>query len=209
MANTRFLTNVIPNREVYINPAKPHNIGLNVAVRTMANRTCPRGWHQVATFEEAPTSLADMLAYAEANGVLCIAEEDSDGTIYDCSDTNHHLRAWHDSIHFRHHFAFNAAGEAAAVYVQIAQLGRVFGAGDEVVEWAALLLADILGLVHYHLRTGMWPKNKRAGTLAEAPKWVEEARRILRKCTGPDHEKLAIQMAAKWGWPYEVQEGIA
>lgn len=191
----------------YINPAKPHDVGLNVAIRTLAQRTLPCGWDQVPTFEEAPTTLDALLAYAAKHGRLCIAEEDSDGTIYDCADTNHHLRAWHDGVHYRHHFAFNGAGEAAAVYVQVAQLGRVYGYNEKTVEWAALLLADILGLVHYHLRTGEWPSKKAIGTINEAPKWEGEAHRILSQCTGPDHEQKAIEMAAKWGCPYEIKKG--
>lgn len=73
---------------------------------------------------------------------------------------------------------------------------------ERSVRWAELLLADILGLVHFHLRTGLWPKHKRKGTLKEAPKWTDEARAILVNCRGKDHEQLAIQRAAKWGNPY-------
>lgn len=185
-----------------ISAADPVDVGLNVAIRHIANKCCPMGWHQVKTFEEAPTSLQAILDYAEKHGRLCIAEEDSDGTIYDDADTNHHLRAWHDSVHYRHRFQFNAAGEAAAVYVQVAQLGHLYGCGERSVRWAELLLADILGLVHFHLRTGLWPKHKRKGTLKEAPKWTDEARAILVNCRGKDHEQLAIQRAAKWGNPY-------
>lgn len=206
----RVLTDVIPNRAVYVNPAKPHDIGLNIAVRHLATTCCPSGWDQVKTFEEAPTTLEGIVAYAKEHGRLCIAEEDSDGTIYDCADTNHHLRAWHDSIHFRHRFAFNAAGEAAATYVQVAQLGRVYGYSEKVVGWGALLLADILGLVHFHQRTGKWPKNKRQGTIKESRKWVDEARLILLNCQGADHERLAAERASsKWGYPYEAPASVS
>lgn len=187
----------------------PHDLGLNCAIRTLANKCVPAGWDQVKTFDEAPTSLAEVLRYAREHGRLCIAEEDSDGTIYACEETNWHLRAWHDSVHYRHLIAFNAAGEAAATYVQVAQLYRVYGRThpkDMLIEWASILLADILGLVHYHQRTGLWPKNKRAGTLKHAPEWRTQAELIWDTCQGQHHEQLALNLAtSKWGYPYDKE----
>lgn len=189
---------------------EPVDYGFNCAVRTLAKVCCPSGWDQVKTFAEAPTSLQDMLAYAKEHGRLCIAEEDSSGTIYADEGINWCLRAWHDSVHYRHLLAFTAAGEAAAVYVQVAQLGRKYYTQprEQLVRWGSLLLADILGLVHYHQRTGLWPKNKRQGTLNEAPKWEREAAAILDECAGLTHETKALaKSAAKWGYPYDF--GVA
>lgn len=188
---------------------QPLDRGLNCAVRTLASITCPNGWDLVPTFEEAPTTLAGIIEHAEKHGRLCIAMEDSDGTIYACEETNRHLRAWHDSIHFRHKIAFNAAGEAAATYVQVAQLYRRYREThprETLVRWGSLILADILGLVHYHQRTGLWPKNKRAGTIKNAPLWETQAQLIWDTCQGPDHEQLALALAAgKWGYPYDIK----
>lgn len=186
---------------------EPLDLGLNCAVRTLANKACPNGWDQVPTFAEAPTTLAGIIAYGKEHGKLCIAEEDSSGTIYADEETNWHLRAWHDSIHFRHLIAFNAAGEAAATYCQVAQLYRQYRthSREKLVRWGSLILADILGLVHYHQRTGLWPKHKRAGTIKNAPGWLTQAELIYDTCQGPDHEKLAINLARdKWGYPYDI-----
>lgn len=188
---------------------KPLDLGLNCAVRTLATITCPNGWDLVPTFAEAPTTLQAVIAYAKQHGRLCIAMEDSSGTIYEDEETNWHLRAWHDSIHFRHKIAFNAAGEAAATYVQVAQLYHKYRAThprETLVRWGSLILADILGLVHYHQRTGLWPKNKRAGTIKNAPLWETQANLIFDECRGPEHERAALILATnKWGYPYDIR----
>lgn len=183
-----------------LNPANPVDTGWNIAVRHLAGVTCPRGWDEFATFAEAPTTLKALTDYANEHGRLGIATEDSDGTIFDCADTNVHLRAWHDSVHFRYQLAFTVAGEAAAVYVQAAQVYRVFGYNEKTVRWVQLLLADILGLVIHHKKTGKYPKNKRAGCVNEAPKWKDLAHRLGVGTAGLEHEALALAMAkADWG----------
>lgn len=191
---------------------EPVDLGLNCAVRTLATICCPNGWDLVPTFEEAPTTLNGVIEYANEHGRLCIAMEDSGGTIYDDEETNWHLRAWHDSVHYRHKLAFNAAGEAAATYVQVAQLYRKYRnthPREVLVRWGSLILADILGLVHYHQRTGLWPKNKRAGTLKQAPGWETQASLIFDECAGHDHEDKALSLSAsKWGNPYDMREWL-
>jgi hypothetical protein len=192
--------NALPKHTPTMNPANPVDIGYNVAVRHMAQRLLPAGWDEVAKFEDAPTTLQGITEYATRNGRLCIATEESDGTIFDCADTNVHLRAWHDSVHFRHQTAFNVAGEAATVYVQVAQLYRVFGFNEKTVRWASLLLADILGLVLHVKQTGKYPKNKRAGTVNAAPKWKRVAIQIAETCNALACEPAALELSkAEWG----------
>jgi len=189
-----------PTRTPTSFPSNPLDPALNVAVRHMAMRCCPAGWDTVEKFEDAPTTLQAVTEYATRNGRLCIASEDSDGTIYDCADTNHHLRAWHDSVHFRHQIGFHVAGEAAATYVQVAQLYRVYGVNAESRRWAELLLADILGLVIHYQRSRRWPKHKRNGTINEAKNWTFVAKEISEQCLGGGHEYAALELAAKtWG----------
>jgi len=174
----------------------------NVAVRHIANKVCPSGWDEFATFAEAPTTLAALTAYAQDHGRLCIATEDSDGTIFDCADTNVHLRAWHDSVHFRHQLAFNVAGEAAAVYVQAMQVYYLYGVTDQTIRWVQLLLADILGLVIHVKQTGKYPKNKRAGTVNAAPRWKRCAEDLATVFLSDptQHEQVALAYAAEnWG----------
>lgn len=187
-----------------LNTANPVDPEWNVAVRHIANKVCPNGWDEFPTFAEAPTTLADLTAYAKEHGRLGIATEDSEGTIFDCADTNVHLRAWHDSVHFRHQLAFNVAGEAAAVYVQCAQVFRVYGVNDRSIRFAQWLLADILGLVIHHKQTGKYPKNKRAGTVNAAPRWKALAIRLATSIDyadlGLDFEACALDAAkADWG----------
>jgi len=188
----------------------PVDASLNVAVKLLANKANPHGWDQVKRFVDAPTTLYDQQAYLMAHGKVCIAEEDSDGTIYDCADTNHHLRAWHDAIHMAHDFAFNAAGEAAAAYVHIAQLAARYGINATTRRWSALLLADLLGLVHYHCRTGLWPMDKREFALQGAEGWQDEANALLDDfCIRMPEESVGIAISrsrAKWGNPWETVE---
>lgn len=187
-----------------LNPANPVDPEWNVAVRHIANKVCPSGWDEFPTFAEAPTTLADLTAYANEHGRLGIATEDSEGTIFDCADTNVHLRAWHDSVHYRYKLAFNVAGEAAAVYVQCAHVFRVYGVNPRSIRFAQWLLADILGLVIHHKQTGKYPKNKRAGTVNAAPRWKALATRLAFSIDyanmGLDVEACALDAAkADWG----------
>lgn len=189
--------------EFHFNPV---DVSLNVAIRHLAGVMNPAGWHQKPTFEEVPTTYEGIVAYYEEHGRIVIAEEDSDGTIYDCADTNHHLRAWHDALHIRYKLAFDAAGEAAASYVHIAQITQLYGCGDRTRAWAALLLGDLLALVHYHNRTGLWPSDKRATCLKWAEEWRDEANALvdeLSKVHESNRVTIALARAErKWGHPY-------
>lgn len=197
----RVITNVIADRPAtYGTPANPVDLGWNIAVQTLAKKCLPNGYDVVERFEDAPTTLQAVSEYAKAKGRLCVAAEDSDGTIFDCPETNIALRAWHDSVHYRFHLAFTVAGEAAAVYVQAAQVYRVYGVSPKTIRWVQLLLADILGLVIHHKRTGKYPTNKRAGCVNEAKKWKHCAELIADQCRGAGHEQAALRLAREnWG----------
>jgi len=183
----------------------PVDQAYNVAVRHIAGICNPNGWDEFSTFAEAPTTLAELTAYANEHGRLGIATEDSDGTIFDCADTNVHLRAWHDSVHLRHQLGFTVAGEAAAVYVQVAQVYHLYGFNEQTVRWAQLLLADILGLVINFKKTGRYPMNKRNGCVNEAKRWKYVAEQIWRYAQGKYHESGALAYAkSEWGCYKEV-----
>lgn len=203
---SRVLSHVIPTRSVYMQPANPVDAGWNVAVRHIATKVLPSGWDQVEKFDDAPTTLKGITDYANEHGRLCVAREDSEGTIFDCADTNAHLRAWHDSVHFRHQLAFTVAGEAAAVYVQAAQVYYLYGYSEKTVRWVSYLLADILGLVLHVQKTGKYPKNKRAGVVKYCRKWVRVAH-IIGKAVSDNlatHEQVALDLAREaWGNPSE------
>lgn len=200
------LMNIPANRATYVNAANPVDAGWNAAVRHIANKCLPAGWDEVEKFEDAPTTLQAVLDYAAKNGRLCVATEDSEGTIFDCADTNAHLRAWHDSLHYRYKIEFNVAGEAAVTYMQAAQVFYLYGINDKSMRWVELLLADILGLVLFHKKTGKYPKNKRNGCLNEAKQWKSAAREIADNlpigADGSYYETAALSLAAKiWGNP--------
>lgn len=189
-----------------VSKADPVDPALNAAILHLASVTCPKGWHVVEKFTDAPTTLISIKDYAYKHGVFCVASEDSEGTIYDDVEVNIALRAWHDSVHYRHSFAFNTAGEAAACFVQIAQMVHLYGDTERTRQWAEFLLTDLLGLVIYHRQTGMWPKDKRGGVLKNAPKWRELASRLCFEFAkaGKDHETVAVRIAqSEWGYPYE------
>lgn len=188
------------------NLINPVSWSLNAAILNLCAITCPRGYDTVEKFEDAPTTLRGIVEYAEKHGRLCIATEDSEGTIYDDAGVNVALRAWHDSIHFRHGFQFNAAGEAAAAYVHVAHLVQRYGNNAETQYNAALLLTDLLGLVHYHQRTELWPTDKRAFVMERVDEWALEAAAICNLVAGAEEpEKVAIQRAkSKWGDPYAL-----
>lgn len=183
-----------------LNRANPVDAGWNICVRHIANKVCPNGWDEFPTFDEAPTTLAALTDYGVKHGRLGIATEDSEGTIFDCADTNVHLRAWHDSVHFRHQLSFTVAGEAAAVYVQAMHVYHLYGVNDRTIYWVQLLLADILGLVIHVKQTGKYPTNKRAGTVNAAPRWKSVAIALSVLDRGSSHEQAALAFAKEhWG----------
>lgn len=191
--------------ENLINPVDP---ALNAAIQVMANITNPSGWDVIPTFEEAPTSLAALLDYADAHGRLGVAAQDAHGQIYDDAGIVEALRAWHDSIHYRWHFTFTVSGEAAATYAHIGQLHTKYGDTPNTRRWAELIMGDILGLVLYFHVTEEWPDRKRAFTLYQAKKWSSEASRLMDYLSSDhgycDSEVAAIYRArSKWGNPYE------
>lgn len=198
----RVLSHVIPNRDTYVNPANPVDASWNVVVRHIATQVLPNGFDVVEKFADAPTTLEALTAYANEHGRLCIASEDCEGTIFDCADTNLCLRAWHDSVHYRHQLAFNVAGEAAAVYIQAAQVFHLYGVTPRSIWWVQLLLADILGLVINFKMRGTYPKNKRAAA-KYAKQWRDCAQRIgkaVSEAAPEDHEAAALKLAVEdWG----------
>lgn len=184
----------------------PLNLGLNVAIRQLSNRSHPYGYHDTPDLSVAPTTLQGIKDYANKHDRFMIWSGDCDGTIYGCPETNMDLRAWHDKVHYDYNLEFNTAGEAAAVYIQIAQLMVVYGKNrSELEEWASILLTDILGLVVYHKRTaGKWPENKYQGTVENLPLWRPLGASIVEtlRRAGPAPVLAALMLATKeWGNP--------
>lgn len=188
------------------NPVDPV---LNVAIKMLARKYNPCGWDQVKTFAEAPSSLEYVQDYERQHGKLCIAEEASDDTIFDCRDTNWHFRAWHDRVHADHNFEMTAAGEANTAYVQCAHMFEFYGDTAQTRYWFALLLTEVVGMAHFFQRHGSFPMDQRQFVIATYSSWETEANALMDDLTAGRHEgylratvTAARRAASRWGVPY-------
>lgn len=189
---------------------EPLDIGFNIATRSIANRLNRTGWDEVEKFEDAPTTFAEVVAYYEEHGRLCIAQEASAHSIFDCEDTNVHYRAWHDAVHVVNGFQFNVAGEAATCCIQIAMLYRLYGDNPVTRRWCRILLADTLGLVLYFQRTGTWPadEEKRPSVVETMNEWDGMVDALLDRiglagnAEADQHAAAISYVREHWGNPY-------
>lgn len=189
---------------------EPLDIGFNIATRSIANRLNRTGWDEVEKFEDAPTTYEEVQAYYKQHGRLCIAQEASKFSIFDCEDTNVHYRAWHDAVHVTKGFKFNVAGEAATCSVQIAMLYRLYGDNPATRRWCRILLADTLGLVLYFQRNGTWPLDEAKRRIVEETmhEWdgMTDALLDCIGLAGPEereqHRAAIMYVQHHWGNPY-------
>jgi hypothetical protein len=182
----------------------PYDIHLNVAINRLCNLSHPRGYDTTPNLDVAPTTLEQVKAYANANQRFLIWDGDCDGTLYGCPTVNANLRAWHDKAHYDYNLDFTVAGEAAAVYIQIAQLLQVYGSRDQIDDWATIIITDILSLVLYHRASGnQWPVNKRDGTIENLDRWRPMAVNLVDDLHGDPSDKNALRLATEvWGNPH-------
>lgn len=192
----------------------PVDVGLNVAIKHLCKLSHPNGYDASPSLDVVPTTLAQVIANVNATGRFLIWSGECEGSIYACAETNMDLRAWHDKVHFDYNLDFNMAGEAAAVYIQIAQLMQVFGNRACLKQWAALIIADILGLVVSYRQAGdTWPTEKRNRTLALVPAWERLAHNLVDSLaavspgTRVHRSYAALELATQvWGNPHPTQE---
>jgi hypothetical protein len=180
---------------------QPLDLGLNIAVMSMAQRTNPYGWDIVDNFVSAPSSLSDLNRAVNSTGKLVVWGGGSDTSIYACPEHNAAFRAWHDSVHWRHQLPMNFAGEAATVYVQIKHLLTQYGLETETEDWAALLLCEVIGQNLTYIQTGEYPADQRAYTEANVDNWKRLARQVCSELEADDVNELqAIRLAQEtWG----------
>lgn len=192
----------------------PVDVGLNVAIKHLCMLSHPNGYDVGMSLDAVPTTLAQVIAQVQAKERFLIWGGECEGSIYACAETNMDLRAWHDKVHYDYNLDFNMAGEAAAVYIQIAQLMQVFGNRACLKQWAALIIADILGLVVSYRQAGdTWPTEKRNSTLALVPVWERLAHKLVDSLaavypgTRANRSAQALALAAQvWGNPHPQED---
>jgi hypothetical protein len=126
------------------------DIGLNVAVMTIARRLFPSGYR---VSENAPDTLDKLTAAFNAHDYV-IYSGHSDQTIFGDEEHNWAFRAWHDWHHWRGQLAFDPVGEAEACRRQCADLVAVYGDSVKTQFWCAVLNAEINGQLQYAERHG-------------------------------------------------------
>lgn len=143
---------------------RPVSPMLNVAVQMFAARVWPQGFDLSET--DAPDSLKRLKAEYAARGRITIYAGGSDGTIFDCADTNRMFRAWHDWAHLTLNANFSMEGETAACELQAAQIFARYGDGDTGRGMVAVLRAEIIGQARFWQRNRRFVSRQRAFTMA-------------------------------------------
>lgn len=155
----------------------------NVAVLRMMELTCPRGYDvrpmapgaaRVAldggmpfgsVHAKAPDCLEAQQAWVRRHGRVCVDGRHSLLTIYGSPEVNYAFRAWHEATHIRLGQPFTPAGERAVCGAQQADVAKVFGRRDAFL-FAHILHCEIIEQAEEYQRTGRFPHDQRAFTLA-------------------------------------------
>lgn len=93
--------------------------GLADAVRAAARASALPRW---SAADDAPSTLADVVAHYRATGALLVYAGASDAAVFD-AQTNRLFRAWHDWGHVRTLIGFDVASECALARFQMAESG--------------------------------------------------------------------------------------
>lgn len=157
---------------------KPLDRGLNIAVRTIANRLFPCGFDVTS---EIISTIPDMVSRWQS-GRPVVWNGASDQTIFADAEINFAFRAWHDHCHLRpifreresasppkyipwnpsHAYQFDSQGEFLTLNEQKRDLVTLYGRTDRVRQWCQILDAEIIGQFQYNEIHGNFPTNQRA-----------------------------------------------
>ncbi len=173
---------------------KPLNLGFNVATVSMARAVLPRGWRVEDCYLSAPSNLPELNRAMREEGMV-VWSGGSDETIYADKEVNYAARAWHDAVHWHHQLPFTVAGEAATAYVQIAQLLNRYGHDDEVEEFAALILTEVIGQQIYSIQHGDFPDDQRTFTECNLDCWRGLAGRVCIALGEEPLDRYALDLA--------------
>jgi hypothetical protein len=180
---------------------QPLCVAFNAAVMTLANATCPFGWHIEDSYVRAPHSLADLNAAINTHGKMVVWGGASEDQIFACDEHLSAFRAWHDSVHHRHQMPFNLAGEAAVAYVQAYQLLVMYGHDEETERYVAIILTEIIGQALFKAQYAEFPQSPREFTTNTMHRWENLAGRLCVELTGDKvTERTALKLAKEtWG----------
>ena len=141
----------------------PLSTHFNAAVLTMASRVCPCGFD---VLNDAPGSFDELQDYYAKTGRLAVWSGASDATIFGNCEVNYAFRAWHDWTHLTYNLPFTLDGERETARRQREDLRKVFGNGA-VTEWfSALIECEVTGQAEAFAKTGQFPADQVAFTLA-------------------------------------------
>jgi hypothetical protein len=136
------------------------NMGLNQAVHTIAKKLFPCGY--LVSEAEAPGTYEALCERLNSGKPMMVYSGASDNTIFGDREINWAARAWHDWCHWKGGHDFTAEGEAAACEMQVQHLVQVYGDSEEVMEWAAILRAEVNGQAQYAAIHGEFPQDQAA-----------------------------------------------
>lgn len=137
----------------------PLDRGFNAAVRRMASIVLPAGF---IPCEDAPSTLPELIAAWSKRDYRVYCGH-SGQTIFDCPDTNHCFRAWHDWTHYTYRLPFTRQGEIDTCEQQIRDLEKVYGQSPQTDRWAEILRAEVIGQLQYaDNHNGEFPTDQKA-----------------------------------------------
>jgi len=171
----------------------PLNEEFNCAVLTIANRLFPTGY-DVA--EKAPETLDELNAHIAKTYRMVVWNGASHNTIYGSPEVNWAFRAWHDWCHWRYQLPFTPEGERAAAYVQIAHIVRLYGNDWDAIDYAALILAEVVGQAAFYEATGQFPEDQVAFVRTAHLTYSSLAYQLVNQLEGKS-DRDAIRLAKR------------
>jgi hypothetical protein len=111
---------------------------------------------------DAPSTLEECTAYYREHGRLAIWQGGSENTIYSDAAGNYAFRAWHDWIHVKNGFTFDADGEEKTFLAHcrdVEKLDWLSQTGKNIC--FELLRIEIIGQLEYEAENGSFPENQK------------------------------------------------